>query len=380
MTAISVICVTASGPSVARADQNCIRVGDVPTGAIHAGAPTLTTMAILKAANVCVEATHFVSGPQLSQAFQAGDIDVALLDEAPALLLESARPGMARVISTLTRTYYVATLIVPSKSSYSSLKDLKGKSIAVPFGSLAHAWLLLLLKTNGMTPTDVRLVNMTVTAGVPALKSGAIDALVWGAMTGLQAEREGWGKMVAFPGDAKGPAPYENGMFTSANVIARTDFLKTAPHLAMAWEQAFLEASNLSAEHFVTECRAYADNQHLPIDLVIKARELVPSYPLIDESYVKSLQLISDMLYSSGALKTHVEASTLVYKPLQDMALREGITYKNPVPLTHSRGTVPGAHISMSDNVALEPIAAPYAKKIAAIGVGKITDTSLPGL
>lgn len=379
-TIIALLCLAFPRTGTAVALEECIRIGDVPTGVIHAGAPTLTTVAILKAAGVCARATHFAAGPQLSQAFQAGDIDIALFGEAPALLLESARPGFGKIISTLTRTYHEVTLIVRPNIPYKSLADLKGKSIGVPFGSITHAWLLLLLQTNHMTPADVRLTNLTVTAGVPALKSGAIDAFAWGTITGIQAEHEGWGKMVAFPGDAKGPPPFTDGMFMSSNVVARTEFLKNSPNLAMAWEQAFLEAANLAAEHFVTEARAYADSQKLSVKDVVEGRKNEPFYPLIDEAYLQSLPVLSKMMQEQGVLKNNVNIKDFVYKKLQDLALQGGIAYNHPIPLTHVRGQVPGAHIDMADDKPVDSVAPEYAKKIEAVGVGKIVGGVLPGL
>jgi taurine transport system substrate-binding protein len=71
-------------------------------------------------------------------------------------------------------------LVVRQKAMIKTPADLKGKNVATPFGSTSHFRLLGLLKTNGLTQSDVNVIDMKPDAAVAAWKRGDIDAAyVW---------------------------------------------------------------------------------------------------------------------------------------------------------------------------------------------------------
>ncbi|WP_236234358.1 ABC transporter substrate-binding protein [Pseudomonas tohonis] len=60
----------------------------------------------------------------------------------------------------------------------SSLKDLKGQSVAVNEGSVSQFWLSYLLKHNGMTMADLDIQNMTADDAATAFIAGRVPAAV----------------------------------------------------------------------------------------------------------------------------------------------------------------------------------------------------------
>jgi len=62
----------------------------------------------------------------------------------------------------------------------SKVADLKGKKIGVAVGSTSHYHTLQALSQNGLTPSDVTIVNLTPANMPPAYTAGQIDAaFVW---------------------------------------------------------------------------------------------------------------------------------------------------------------------------------------------------------
>jgi NitT/TauT family transport system substrate-binding protein len=59
-----------------------------------------------------------------------------------------------------------------------SLKDLKGKEIAMNLGSVSQFWFNILLKREGMTENDLQIVNMTADDAAAAFIAGRIPAAV----------------------------------------------------------------------------------------------------------------------------------------------------------------------------------------------------------
>ncbi|SDA25938.1 NitT/TauT family transport system substrate-binding protein [Ruminococcus sp. YE71] len=88
-----------------------------------------------------------------------------------------------------------ADALVVHDDSITSVKDLKGKSVATELGTLEHMYLLKLLDDNGMTIDDINFVNMTINDAGPAFIAGSVDAAVLWEPT-LSMAVEGGGKVL----------------------------------------------------------------------------------------------------------------------------------------------------------------------------------------
>jgi NitT/TauT family transport system substrate-binding protein len=67
---------------------------------------------------------------------------------------------------------------IVAKKEIKTIKDLKGKSVAVQLGLPGHFLLLHLLKQNGLTPNDFNVINMDSDKSGAAFTSGKLDAAV----------------------------------------------------------------------------------------------------------------------------------------------------------------------------------------------------------
>ncbi|MGI9196836.1 MAG: ABC transporter substrate-binding protein [Candidatus Nanopelagicales bacterium] len=106
--------------------------------------------------------TNFASGGDVLQAYGAGAVDIGLTGSNPAVKALSAPLNTTLPPTVNTWIFDVIgkgeSLVV--KPEITSAADLKGKKIATPFSSTSHYSLLNWLEQNGLSDTDVELINL----------------------------------------------------------------------------------------------------------------------------------------------------------------------------------------------------------------------------
>jgi len=123
----------------------------------------------------------FSYGGPLNEAALAGEVDVIFTADQPAATLLSRNPNWT-IIGRLM--YNRVSLYVPPKSSINSVAELKGKTVAMPFGAAAQRMALSAEKEAGLDPQkDVSNINLGIyeqsdlVKNPGAKKWGNIDAL-----------------------------------------------------------------------------------------------------------------------------------------------------------------------------------------------------------
>ncbi|MEJ2214065.1 MAG: ABC transporter substrate-binding protein, partial [Gammaproteobacteria bacterium] len=81
-------------------------------------------------------------------------------------------------VMILINDYSNGNDMVVAKPGISSVKDLKGKKVGVEIGFVGHLLLLNALEKNGLTESDVELVNVPTNETPQVLASGEVDAVV----------------------------------------------------------------------------------------------------------------------------------------------------------------------------------------------------------
>jgi ABC-type nitrate/sulfonate/bicarbonate transport system substrate-binding protein len=132
---------------------------------------------ILKKHDLEAEFIGKTFGPELNEIALGGSLDVLLTADQPAAALfskEKGWVGIARLMYNRTATY------VPPKSPIKTLKDLKGKTIGVPFGAAAQRVVAENLLAAGLDPkTDVKFINLAMPEHAPLINKSSPDALTW---------------------------------------------------------------------------------------------------------------------------------------------------------------------------------------------------------
>jgi len=136
---------------------------------------------ILKSNNLEGDFKGFSAGGPLNEAALAGDVDVIFTADQPAATLLSKNTGW-KIIGRLM--YNRVSLYVPPMSSVKSVANLKGKTVAMPFGAAAQRMALKAEKNAGLDPKkDVNNINLGIyeqsdlVRDKNAVKWGNIDAM-----------------------------------------------------------------------------------------------------------------------------------------------------------------------------------------------------------
>lgn len=133
----------------------------------------------LKAAGVETRWIEFTAGPQMLEGLNAGSIDFACVGETPPVFAQAARADLVYVANEPPAPK-AEVVLVPQNSSIRSVKDLKGKRVALNRGSNVHYLLVKLLEKEGLQYSDVRVVFLPPAEARAAFENGSIDAwVIW---------------------------------------------------------------------------------------------------------------------------------------------------------------------------------------------------------
>jgi len=164
----------AEGTPSAKADK--LRIAYHPNMGGSSAIITGIKKDFFKEQNLDIELVKFTSGPTEVAAMISGDIDLGYVGHGAHFL---AVEGKVKIVS-LDVLSKAEELMVRKDSGIASVKDLKGKTVATQLGTSGDIVLDLALKKEGMTRSDVKLVNMDMAGAVSAFIANKVDAvIVW---------------------------------------------------------------------------------------------------------------------------------------------------------------------------------------------------------
>jgi NitT/TauT family transport system substrate-binding protein len=111
-----------------------------------------------------------------AQLVASGKSDLGYADALPVMQL-IAKGAPMKVVSTIYQSNPNAVTVLAS-SGIKSIQALKGHSVAVPTGQSQTAMIPILFKANGLSESDVKLVNMPGNAMIATLLQKQVDAML----------------------------------------------------------------------------------------------------------------------------------------------------------------------------------------------------------
>ena len=121
--------------------------------------------------------TKFDSGADINTAFIAKELDFGAIGSSPVARGLSAPLNIPyQVAFVLDVAGDNEALVARNGSGVETVADLRGKRIGTPFASTAHYSVLAALSQNGLSASDVRLVDLQPQAILAAWERGDIDA------------------------------------------------------------------------------------------------------------------------------------------------------------------------------------------------------------
>lgn len=184
---------------------------------------------------VPVKYIKFDSGGDLNRAVAAGQIDFGGVGNPPATIGITRELDYQGIVD-LDFLGGVEALVGRKSEGIKTVKDLVGKTVAVPFGSTSHYSLIAALTNAGVAPTAVKMLDMGPSDAMAAWTRGDIDAAyIWEPILG---------RMVASGGEqiTNSAEVARQGHPTWDIAVVMSSFAKQYPSLVTRFVQAECEA------------------------------------------------------------------------------------------------------------------------------------------
>ena len=168
---------------------------------------------------------RFTSGTEVINAMASGSVDISLNGSSPTAAGYSRGVDL-QVIYVYDNINDAEALVVDK--SVTAPQDLKGKTIAVPFGSTTHFHMMFALEQFGISPRALKVLDMSPPDMVAAWERGDINGgFVWDPALGRMKQK---GRVLLTSGDLS-----NWGKATFDAMVARKGFTDKNPKFACQW-------------------------------------------------------------------------------------------------------------------------------------------------
>lgn len=241
------------------------------------------------------------SGAVQGQAMASGDLDFSAVMNTASVLMAAGAGNPIGIATGVGHPEKVFAIIGKPGTNY-SIRDLKGRKVVGPKGTVLHQLLVAALVKEGMSISDVDFVSMDPAKAMTAVVSGSADAGLVAAGLIIKANEAG------------------------AKTITTCEGLVT-PNLVMAVRRAFAEqypeayekvvATNHAAlawirEHKDEALAMGAKEQGISVENAAKLYDWSGFYDTLGESDVKGLEADQKFLVENGMMEKTVDVRSLL--------------------------------------------------------------------
>lgn len=247
-------------------------------------------------AKPAIKWTSFAAGPPMNESFAAGQQDVGIIGDTPAIIGKAAGID-TRIIGITASGPRSLAVIIPTGSKIKAPRDLKGKKVGVVKGSYAHHLLVLILQKGGLTANDVELINLSQADIATAITSGNIDvAAVWEPLI-TKLESQGAVRVLA---DGTG---IKKGVLV---IVATSDFLSRNRKQAKAFLRAYQRGAKFIKANPKEAARLTAADFGLSPDQLVKVLAKLDFHPAIQSDDIEEIKKSEAFMRSAGLIKASV--------------------------------------------------------------------------
>ncbi|MGJ7919784.1 aliphatic sulfonate ABC transporter substrate-binding protein [Neobacillus sp. LXY-4] len=264
---------------------------------------------------VDVKWSEFQSGPPHFEAMASDRLDFGQVGNSPVLAAQAAGIPF-KEIASISEGLKGNAIIVQKGSSIKTLKDLKGKKVAVAKGSSGFNLLYQAIDKAGLKPEDVEIIQLQPDEAQPAFETGAVDAwAIWDPFISLQQLKNG----------ARVLANCESVNVVSPSfTIVREKFAKEHPELVVEFLKVYEKALKWQNEHPEEAIKIFAEEKKLAPEVVEQVLENTTSINVpIDKKIINSQQETADFQYSLKAINQKIDTKQVVDNSYIKKALKE---------------------------------------------------------
>lgn len=140
--------------------------------------------------NVKIQWKTITSGAKQSQAMAAGSVDISAVMNTASLLMANGSDNPVLIANGVAHPSDVFAIVGQAGKNF-NVRDLKGKKVAGPRGTVLHQLLLAALAKEGMSADDVEFISMDIPASLAAVTSGNVQAALLPASALIKAQEAG---------------------------------------------------------------------------------------------------------------------------------------------------------------------------------------------
>ena len=233
------------------------------------------------------------SGAKQAQALAAGALDVSAVMNTASLLL-AVGVGNDLVITTGAAHPDHVFALVGKKGADFSVKDLKGKTIAGPRGTVLHQMLVAALKKEGMTMQDVNFVSMDPPKAYAALVGDSVDAALLAAGLVIKANDAGMKTITTAEGLVK----------PNLVMVARRDYVEKYPDIVHRVVTVHRKAHAWINENKEKALAMGAKAQGVNLEVAQKLFDWSSFYDVLTEDDIRGMEEDKRFLIENGLLRT----------------------------------------------------------------------------
>ena len=233
------------------------------------------------------------SGAKQAQALAAGALDVSAVMNTASLLL-AVGVGNDLVIATGAAHPNRVFALVGKKGHNYSVKDLKGKTVAGPRGTVLHQMLVAALKKEGMTMQDIQFVSMDPPKAYAALVGNSVDAALLAAGLVVKANDAGMKTITTAEGLVK----------PNLVMVARRAYAEEHPDLLKRVVAVHRKAHAWINENKEKALEMGAKAQGVRPEVAQKLFDWSSFYDVLTEDDIRGMQEDKRFLIENGLMRT----------------------------------------------------------------------------
>jgi len=250
---------------------------------------------------VAFEYSNLTTGPEQTQALASGDIQFLNAVGATSVISSAANGADIKIISMYSRSPK-AFMLFTNKDNITSPQDLVGKKVAGPKGTILHELLVRYLASEGLTESDINLVQMDIPSAQAALVAGEVDCALLAGPTAYNMIQDGY--KVVTTGE---------GLVDGTIVVATSqDFYSKNEGLVKKFLQVQQETLQYMNENYEEVMDITAKETELPIEGVKEMYEMYDFNMEIKPSDIESMQKTVEFMKENNMIENDVDVQSLI--------------------------------------------------------------------
>ncbi|ENK1243552.1 NrtA/SsuA/CpmA family ABC transporter substrate-binding protein [Clostridium botulinum] len=253
--------------------------------------------------NIKINWHEITAGPEQTQALASEDLQILHALGGTSAILAGANGVDLKIIGVYSRAPK-AFMIISNNPNIKTAKDLKGKKVAGPKGTVLHQLLVGALEKEGLTSKDVDFINMGIPEAFAALNNKNVDAALLAGPVALKAIKNG-GKVVS-----NGEGIVDGTIVTAVS----RDFLNKHKDLVDKFEATHKETLKYMKEHEEEALKVVSKEVGLTIEETKAMYKWYDFDMTIKDKDIKELEKTQDFMIKNGLQDKKVDIQKLINK------------------------------------------------------------------